>query len=144
MAGFLSKTFGRGDVDPATLAANESGMKMLRFTKRTSNIVIHPNDLYVRVAPDGPYSEAWQGWQKENAISLDNGITRQTYGNPGDPYTPNPLESNRSYRPNGNVQLNGFAPVGDGPAMFTDEEGDSTIDETSPSLLATIFGRLGR
>src|SRR6202044_3792628 len=109
----------------------------LRYPKKSANIITHPNDLYIRVAPDGPYDRANQGWQKENFMST-MGFNRQTqlYGEEFD--DTNPMNSTRNYRPNGNMQMNGFAPVGDGPAMFTDD-GDEDTDVNNPSLLSTIF-----
>lgn len=130
----LSALFSRDVPDPAVQAANESGLTSLKFTKRSANIITHPNDLYIRVAPDGPYDRANQGWQKQNAISTI-GTER--------PDIDNPLQSARNYRPNGNIQLNGFAPVGDGPAMFSDDESASD-SSNNPGLLSTIFGRLGK
>lgn len=129
----LDALFGRS-VDPATEVADESGMKALRYTKRSAPIIIHPNDLYNRVAPDGPYDVAWQGVQKLNAIT-QVAINRPTIENP--------LTSTRMYRPNGNILLNGAAPVGDGPAIYA-EENQGTAYEEQPGLLASIFARLGR
>lgn len=36
---------------------------------RASDVHIHPDDLYVRVPGTQPYDRAWQGVQKDNAIS---------------------------------------------------------------------------
>jgi hypothetical protein len=98
-------------------------------------IVIHPNDEYLRVFPDGPFSQAWQGVQKDNPI-VDLGTNYMGI--------PNPYYNAEMGLPTIQYDNPAAMSVGQGPVLVDDYE-QSVIAgpvQTQPGLLRTILNRL--
>ncbi|MGH7239162.1 MAG: hypothetical protein ACREHG_03740 [Candidatus Saccharimonadales bacterium] len=97
-------------------------------------IVIHPNDRYRRVFPDGPYSQAWQGVQKTNPVA-------DVYL--GFMELPNPLQTqymmtNRILRTNPDAYS-----VGAGPVLYAAQAAPSSVtDYGRPTLIQSVLKRL--
>jgi hypothetical protein len=98
-------------------------------------IVIHPNDEYIRVFPDGPYDQAWQGVQKVDPIA-DVDTTYMEI--------PNPYYNEMELLPRVQYVNPTSVSVGAGPAVIEgwEEQDELAMAGSQPGLLATIMSRL--
>jgi hypothetical protein len=99
---------------------------------------IHPNDRYVRVFPDGPYSQAWEGVQRINFMS-SVGTARASV------YFPmaNPLQTRKTKVPQ--LQDVNWAAYsqGAGPAVIEYQQQQAAMQaQQNQSLLSTMVRKL--
>ena len=103
------------------------------YTQPVSMIPV-ANYLYRRVAPDGPYSQAWQGIQRNNPVS-------DIYT--GRPEIPNPYQRNRMVLPPTLKNNPAAYSVGAGPALYAAQDQLAAVqDSQRPSLLQTVLAKL--
>lgn len=98
----------------------------------------HPNDQFVRVFPDGPYSLKWTGVQKINLMSSVGTLRAARYGT-----QPVYLQQKRTQF--SRIQYNNTAGgsfVGTGPAAQQWAQDEYTQSGTIQSFTQLVLGRL--
>lgn len=56
-------------MDPGLRWWRDRGVIITKQTLRSAQWQTHPNDIRIRVVPDGPYTQAWEGVQKVNPLA---------------------------------------------------------------------------
>lgn len=102
----------------------------------TSPVITHPNDIYLRVNPDGPFDMSWQGVQKINPIAeLSRSSQWATI--------PNPLQRQALHVSHLQKDTVAHRSIGAGTALAAaNQEAYDRSAIPQPGLLATILGRL--
>ena len=102
----------------------------------TSPVRTHPNDIYLRVFPDGTFDRSWQGIQKDNPVAqLSRGSQWATI--------PNPLQRNQLRVSHLQKETVAHRSIGAGTALAeANQEAYERQAIPQPGLLATILGRL--
>ena len=121
--------------EQAQMAADARGAVWTDRAFNTNPLLnIHPNDLFVRVFPDGQYDMAWAGIQKIDPVADVNVCKMEI---------PNPYWTNRMKLPT--IQQNNPAAwsVGAGPALIEAQEQQYALDSSpNPGILRTLLLRL--
>jgi hypothetical protein len=131
----------------AKLAANQRGIIQTKRGFTSQPVQIHPNDRYVRVFPDGPFDEAWEGVQK-----IVGGIMPGTHrmGGMWDPRDGMGQYATRNYlqgtlTQSGTISNNNAASrsVGAGPASYAAQaQAYAAQQNASPGLLSLLVNKL--
>lgn len=120
--------------DLAEMQWDERGDEWINIAYTQLPINIHPNDLYIRVFPDGPYSQAWQGVQKNDPI------TQLGTNHMG---IPNPYYRDRMGLPTVQYDNPAAWSVGAGPALLDAQDQDWVASQQqNPGLLQTVLAKL--
>jgi hypothetical protein len=122
----------------AALASQERGNLRLQQGYTSFPWNTHPDDRYIRVFPDGPYSQKWDGIQKVNLISTV-GVLRSAR------YTPEPayLQEYATVVPH-TQQVNWAAySQGAGPAVIAQQQAEAQQQAMiPPSFWGAVMARI--
>jgi hypothetical protein len=104
-------------------------------------IQIHPNDRYVRVFPEGPYTQAWEGVQKINAVASVGKLRTAIYNPNG---MANPFQTSKMAVPVVGNNVWGPGSIGTGPAIYGADPNYGQADYSAPyqSLVSRILAKL--
>lgn len=107
------------------------------YAYRPMQIADRDRGSYVRVAPDGPFDQAWQGVQKMNAVARV-GTHYQDI--------PNPLQTNRMHIPRVMRNNPGAFSIGGGPLSYTASQSEAAnpynLAPANPTLSGVLKSRL--